>query len=239
MLASRPLPRRPREGVLLKAQTHKSQTQRALDVLRAMILSNELPAGSTHLETELAHRLKMSRTPVREACLMLEGQGLIEVRPRRGMRINALSPDDMREIYEVLTELESFCAEEVAARKPSEQELLTLARSIKKMESALAAGNRADWAKADEEFHTELVRLSGNRRIGKIVETYNDQVRRARAITLHLRPLPTKSNQDHRKLYDALLKGDAQAARRVHRKHRVRARELLTGLLSQTGLFSI
>ena len=223
----------------MKAQTQKSQTQRALDVLRAMILSNELPAGSSHLESELADRLKMSRTPVREACLMLEGQGLIEVRPRKGMRISALSPDDMREIYEVLTELESFCAEAVATRKPSEYELAVLARSIEKMDSALSVGNRTDWAEADEEFHTELVRLGGNRRIEKIVETYNDQVRRARAITLHLRPLPTKSNQDHRKLYRALLKGDAEAARRVHRKHRVRARELLTGLLSQAGLLSI
>lgn len=227
------------ESVQLADQTHKSQTQRALELLRAMIVSNELPAGSTHLETELAERLHMSRTPVREACLVLEGQGLIEVRPRKGIRVNTLSPDDMREVYEVLTELESLCAELVAARNPSVEELTVLATSIEKMETALKDGNRKEWAKADEDFHIELVRLAGNRRIQTIVATYNDQVRRARAITLHLRPLPTNSNEDHRKLYEAILTGDAQGARRLHRNHRIQTRELLTGLLSQSGLLNI
>ena len=208
-------------------------------MLRQMIVSNELPAGSTHLETELAEQLQMSRTPVREACLVLEAQGLLEVRPRKGIRVNALSPDDMREIYEVLTELEALSAERAAARKLPETALCKLAEAIETMETALRAGDRKRWAAADEAFHTELVRLGGNRRIEGVVANYNDQVRRARAITLYMRPLPTSSNEDHRKLYEAIRKGDANAARRLHRKHRIRARELLVDLLSQSGLVNI
>ena len=56
----------------------------------------------------------MSRTPVREATLMLEAQGLLEVRPRKGVRIPPISPEDMAEIYEVITELESLAAEKAA-----------------------------------------------------------------------------------------------------------------------------
>ena len=86
----------------------KSHSIRAVDALRALIFAGELPPGSDHLESELAEKLGMSRTPVREATLVLESQGLLEVRPRKGVRISALSADDMREIYEVLTELESL-----------------------------------------------------------------------------------------------------------------------------------
>lgn len=59
----------------------------------------------------------MSRTPVREATLLLEAQGLLEVRPRKGVRILSLYADDMHEIYQVLTELESLAAFLAAEKK--------------------------------------------------------------------------------------------------------------------------
>jgi DNA-binding GntR family transcriptional regulator len=85
----------------------KSQPNSSIAVtqLRDLIFSGKLGAGTDHLESELAQALGMSRTPVREAVLMLEAQGLLEVRPRKGVRIKPVSPSDMAEIYDVLTEL--------------------------------------------------------------------------------------------------------------------------------------
>lgn len=214
----------------------KSQSLRAVDDIRSLIFSGELPAGSDHLEAELAERLGMSRTPVREATLILESQGLLEVRPRRGIRISALSVSDMREIYEVLTELESLAAFRAAEAKYSKDELSGLAESIKEMEASVKENDREKWARADAAFHDELVRLGGNSRILSIVSNFNDQVRRARTITLHLRPMPTKSNKDHRALYDAIARGDGETARQLHWRHRTEARELLTELLERNGL---
>ncbi len=127
----------------------KSQTQRAVEDLRALIFSGDLAAGTDHLEQELALRLGMSRTPVREATLLLEAQGLLEVRARKGVRIQALSPDDMAEIYEVLTELESVSAYRAAKAGLSRDQLSKLADSIERMEAALRAEDREAWAKAD------------------------------------------------------------------------------------------
>jgi DNA-binding GntR family transcriptional regulator len=93
-----------------------SNTQRAINELRHLIFTGALPAGSDHLESELAERLGMSRTPVREAALTLDGQGLLEMRPRKGVRILPVSVEDMGEIYDVLTELESLAAEQAAKR---------------------------------------------------------------------------------------------------------------------------
>lgn len=154
-----------------------SNTQRAVRDLRQMILSGELAAGTDHLETELAEHLGMSRTPVREAALMLESKGLLEMRPRKGVRILPVSPDDMREIYDILTELESLAAERAAEFGHSEQDLKPLAQSIAQMDRAIAAADLESWAEADDLFHQELVRLGGNRRVESIVSMMSDQVR--------------------------------------------------------------
>jgi len=94
-----------------------SNTAQAASRLRALVFSGDLAAGSDHLESELADRLGLSRTPVREALLVLESQGLVDIRPRKGVRIRHVSPKDMAEIYDVLTELESLADGPSLARK--------------------------------------------------------------------------------------------------------------------------
>ncbi len=216
-----------------------SATLAAVEQIRKLIFSGELTADSNHLESELATRLGMSRTPVREATLVLAEQGLLEVRPRKGIRINAVSVHDMAEIYEVLTELEGLAAKRAAQAGHDKSALVLLAQCIERMDSALAKENRETWALADEDFHTELVRLAGNKRIEDICSNFNDQVRRARSVTLHIRPLPVKSNEDHRALYEAILNGDARRAQTIHRKHRHEASLLQIRLLTQSGLVRV
>ncbi len=213
-----------------------SSSQRAIQELRAKIFSGELAAGSDHLESELADMLEMSRTPVREAVLTLESQGLLEMRPRKGVRILPLSPEDMSEIYDVLTELESHAAERAAQARYDDAELACLAKAIDEMDKAIANSDLDTWAEADDRFHEELVRLGGNSRIKSIVNMMSDQVRRARTMTLFMRPLPTKSNEDHRAVYQAIRRGDSETARKSHRQHRQHAKEILVDLLKKHRL---
>ncbi|WP_254430671.1 MULTISPECIES: GntR family transcriptional regulator [unclassified Ruegeria] len=213
-----------------------SNAQRAVHALRNMIFSGELSAGSDHLESELAERLGMSRTPIREAALTLESQGLLELRPRKGVRILPVSADDMREIYDVLTELESLAAERAAQMGYGQKDLRDLGQAIVDMDEAIAKQDLEAWAAADERFHRELVRLGGNSRVKAIVAMMSDQVRRARTTTLFIRPLPTKSNEDHRAVFQAIRDGDAELARQRHHKHRQQARDILVGLLEKHKL---
>lgn len=217
----------------------RTQSLRAYEDLRDLILKGDLGAGTDHLETELALRLGMSRTPVREAVLMLEAQGLLEVRPRKGVRIISLSATDMGEIYEVLTELESLAAWKAAQIGYDSSALSELSVALAAMESALQEEDREAWAEADDRFHAELVRLGGNARVRAIVGMMADQVRRARRLTLHMRPLPLKSNEDHRRVLEAIRVGDAETARRVHHDHRQHAKSELTALLARHRLHQI
>lgn len=213
-----------------------SSSQRAIQALRTKIFAGDLAAGSDHLESELADLLEMSRTPVREAVLTLEGQGLLEMRPRKGVRILPLSPDDMAEIYDVLTQLESHAAECAAQAGYSDEDLAQLAQAIDDMDTAIAASDLDAWADADDRFHSELVFLGRNSRIQAIAAMMSDQVRRARTTTLFMRPLPTKSNADHRMVYQAIRDGDADTARDTHRRHRQDAKAILVALLSKHRL---
>ncbi len=218
-----------------KAPKQQSATHVAMQKIRQLIFSGELLPDSNHLETELANRLGMSRTPVREATLMLQAQGLLEVQPRKGIKIKAISVQDMANIYAVLTELECMSARTAAQAGLSNKMLRPMRDTIRAMDTALANENREAWAEADEAFHFELVRLSDNLYIENIVSNVNDQVRRARAITLNMRPLPTKSNKDHRKLCQAILQGDSELADEIHRAHRETARDMLIEILNNAG----
>jgi DNA-binding GntR family transcriptional regulator len=216
-----------------------SNTQKALESLRNLIFSGELAGGSNHLESELADILGMSRTPVREAAVLLAAQGLLELQPRRGVRIHPVSIEDMREIYEVLTELESLAAEKAAEAHYSREELATLSAAVAAMDAALEADDREAWAEADDAFHEELVRLGRNSRVAMIAAMMVDQVRRARRTTLHLRDAPVRSNIDHRAVVEAILEGDGKAARKIHRDHRRRAKETIIALLTRYRIFKL
>jgi DNA-binding GntR family transcriptional regulator len=200
----------------------------AYEQIRRRILDNVWPPGHRALEQEVALALGMSRTPVREALVRLENDGLVEVVPRHGMRVLPVSPTDMREIYEILTALECMAAEIVASRQPGDAELAPLTLATDAMEAALAADDLDAWAAADERFHASLIELSGNRQLAATVWNYWDRAHRARMFSLKLRPKPLNSTLEHRDLVERLRAGDAPGAAEVNRSHRARAsRELL------------
>ena len=213
-----------------------SLVDRAYREIKRRIMGNIYPPGLQVLEQDLAEQLGMSRTPVREALIRLEKEGLVEILPRRGMRVVPVAPDDMAEIYEVLTCLEARAAERLAARKPARAEIEPMIAAVGAMDSALDAGDLDAWAAADERFHRSLLELCGNRRLAGLALTVFDQAHRARMVTLRMRPLPRKSSDDHRAVIDAILAGDADRAYQAHHRHRHQAMLLLTDILKRYKL---
>ena len=205
-----------------------TRVDQAYAAIRRRILDNVFPPGLQVLEGTLAEDLGLSRTPVREALIRLAHEGLVEVIPRHGMRVLPVSPADMREIYVVLTALESAAAELLAQRRPSAAELRPLVEATREMTRAVKADDLDAWAAADERFHQRLVELAGNRTLIDAVARVGDRVHRARMFTLRLRPKPVNSTREHRALLERIRAGDPAGAVVVNRQHRERAsRELL------------
>ena len=203
----------------------------AYNEIRRRILDNEMPAGTMMLETELASLLEMSRTPVREALIRLANEGMVEVRPRHGMRVLPVSADDMEEIYEILTALEASAAAKIAEHGLSPEELQALRAAVNDMDKTLEADDLQAWARADERFHATLLDACRNRRLRELVYQFWDQTYRVRMLTLRLRPRPVASNRDHLALVEAIERRDPEEAARIHRQHRIRAGKMLVELL--------
>ncbi|MEZ5843093.1 MAG: GntR family transcriptional regulator [Hyphomicrobiaceae bacterium] len=216
-----------------KPAARLSQPQRAYDRLKQMILDNELQAGAYVLQEELGVMLGVSRTPIREALIRLEQEGLVEIRPRHGMRVLPISIEAMREIYEVLTALEALAARIVATKGLASHQLAAMELAVDDMEGALTANDLDAWARADQRFHALLVGYSGNSRLIDMVETVIDQSYRVRRLTLRLRPKPVASNSDHRALVEAIRARDPERAYRVHEQHRRKSGEMLVELLKK------
>lgn len=211
-------------------------TERAYRALKQLILDNELTPGTQLLELEAAARLGMSRTPVREAMVRLGQEGMVELRPRHGMRVLPLSAEALAEIYEVVTALESAAAESVARKGAAPADIAAMRKAVADMDAALAHDDLVAWSKADEKFHRALVHAAGNRRLAALVDQVWDQSHRARMMTLRLRPRPVNSNKEHAALVDAIEARDSVAARTIHDGHRRRAAEMLVELVERLGL---
>ena len=208
----------------------------AYTCLKAEILGNRLAPGFQTTEPEIAARLGMSRTPVREALIRLQNEGLVRLHPRRGFYVLPVSPDDMRDIYQLLIMLEPEAAAAVARRGLSQEEAARLAATGEAMELALNEDRLDDWAAADDNFHRMLLGMSNNARLISIVSTLFDQAHRARMITLYLRKKPVQSTGEHKRILKAVRAGDAEKTYSLFRHHRERAAAELLSVLERCRL---
>lgn len=209
----------------------RSLVDQAYHELRRRILDDDWQPGFQALEEAIARELGMSRTPVREALIRLEREGLVEILPRKGMQVVAISSKDMEEIYEVVTVLEAQAAAKLAKSRPNAAVLSPLQEAVDAMEAALRDDDLSAWAAADQSFHTGLLQAAGNERLAQMAMSVQDRIKRARLATLHDRPIPYRSNDDHQALLEAIKAGDVEAARRIHTQHKQNAMELITTIL--------
>jgi DNA-binding GntR family transcriptional regulator len=188
--------------------------------LRELIVAGELPARIS--ESDLAGRLEVSRTPVREALERLHGDGLVDAHGR-GVRLVSLGAPELRHVYRVRAALEALTAELVAERQAAGEiapaALTALTRLAGAADEATRAADLAAGAASNRAFHLKVAELAANppaldalRRIWDqiVVSTRRSLVAPARAQAV---------DDEHRRLLEAVAAGDARAAAEAARAH--------------------
>lgn len=210
----------------------------AYAAMKEEIRESRFPPGYQASEQEIALRLGMSRTPVHEAAIRLQEDGLVRILPRKGIVICALAPADMREIYDVVIAIEGRAAALLAEKPEAEREAVAaeLAALTAAMAEARGMGDLAAWGHADEGFHRTLIERAGNGRMIRINQAITDQSHRARMLTLKLRRELGASVAEHERIVEAIRMGDAALAEERAHRHRARARDELLPLLESFGL---
>ncbi len=204
--------------------------QRAYHIVRLAIRDLILPPGKMILEREMAEALQMSRTPVREALVRLETEGMVRLIPRRGFIVEPIEREDLKQIYEIVETLDGLAAS-LATAKVGELEIGLLESLIEQQEEALEQKNLKKWAVLDDQFHHLIIDYAKNKRLRAVIDSHSDQLYRARLFTINHRPLPFPSIVEHKAIISCMKAKDSHAASVLMQSHRNRARnEILTAV---------
>ena len=147
--------------------------------LRQAILKGELEPGERLMEIQLADRLGVSRTPIREAIRKLELEGLVLMIPRKGAEVAKISEKSLRDVLEVRRSLEELAAE-LACQRMDAEALKDLEDAQKAFIQAVESGETMTMAEADEHFHDVIYMGTGNTRLVQILNNLREQMYRYR-----------------------------------------------------------
>ena len=149
------------------------------NTLRQAILKGELAPGERLMEIQLAQKLGVSRTPIREAIRKLELEGLVLMIPRKGAEVAKISEKSLRDVLEVRRSLEELAAE-LACQRMDAEALKDLEDAQKAFIQAVESGETMTMAEADEHFHDVIYMGTGNTRLVQILNNLREQMYRYR-----------------------------------------------------------
>jgi DNA-binding GntR family transcriptional regulator len=186
--------------------------------LRDAVLNRELQAGEALSVPSLARRLKVSRSPVREAVLQLVADGLATNEPRKGAVVSMIEDAELLDLHDIREVLEGLAARLAAARMGEES-----LRAMKSMLEQQREGVRKKDAKAytttDLIFHAALYEATGVPRLRRLLEGLTDQMRLSVAVSLIHPDHQRLGLKEHEAVLEALSKGDAAGAEDRMRQH--------------------
>jgi DNA-binding GntR family transcriptional regulator len=149
------------------------------NTLREAILKGDLKPGERLMELQLAAKLGVSRTPIREAIRMLEQEGLAVTIPRRGAEVAKMTLKDMEDVLEIREALDDL-AVRIACEKISEEQLGRLIRVKEQFESSTRTGDVRAIAEADVSFHDVIYEATDNPKLVTLLNNLREQVYRYR-----------------------------------------------------------
>ncbi|OAA25361.1 transcriptional regulator [Frankia sp. EI5c] len=186
--------------------------------LKQEIVDLELLPGYPMREVELAGRLGVSKTPLREALVRLQRERLVELVPYKGAVVSGYDREDLKEIYELRELLEGACARE-AAEHISAADLAELTRMVRDSERAWADGDVDSLPELLEAFDRIVYRQTRNRRIREMIENLSDHLIRIGNLTVAIPGRLEGSVRQHSAIHDAITRRDPAAAERLMREH--------------------
>jgi len=189
------------------------------ELLRQRIFNRELEPGSWIDELKIAEHYGISRTPLREALKVLAAEGLVTMRVRRGAYVTEVNEKDLRDVYHVLSLLESDAAG-VVAERANESELLELQAVHAELEAAASGPpDHERFFQINEGFHMRLLEIADNRWRMQMVSDLRKVMKLNRHHSLFKAGRIDESLREHRAVLAAILAHDAEAASTAMQVH--------------------
>ncbi|HZQ15024.1 MAG TPA: GntR family transcriptional regulator [Pseudolabrys sp.] len=199
--------------------------------LAAEIIEGLRVPGDDLNSVELSRRFQTSRTPIREALMLLEKEGLVSIPPRRRPRVTSLAMEEVREIYQARAALFDLIATDVARRAPAE-EIATLRTPLAEMERAYSNSDLNGFVWANVDFYDRNTQLANNRTVKRILDSLLLRTLRLRRLSLSQPGRMQQSLDDNARLLKAYEDRDATLAAALIRSNHINALAALEKCLS-------
>ncbi len=188
------------------------------NTLRQAILKGELEPGERLMEIQLAERLGVSRTPIREAIRKLELEGLVLMIPRKGAEVAKISEKSLRDVLEVRRSLEEL-AIELACARMNEEDIQNLEVAQNAFQEAVAHGDAMTIAESDEHFHDIIYNGTGNTRLVQILNNLREQMYRYRLEYIKDEDKRQILLVEHEQIFKAIQNRHVAEAKAAAREH--------------------
>ena len=188
------------------------------NTLRQEILRGELKPGERLMEIQLANKLGVSRTPVREAIRKLELEGLVLMIPRKGAEVADISEKSLKDVLEVREALEELAAR-LACDKITKEGINRLKEAAQDFRSALKSNDITQMAEADVRFHDVICNATENQKLGQLLNNLREQMYRYRIEYLKDQQVYEKLLSEHEEIIRHIEKGEKDEAARVVSRH--------------------
>lgn len=179
--------------------------------LERRILEGALRPRQRIIEQEICRRVRLSRSPVREALRLLAADGLVEIHARRGARVADVTRSEVRDVFQVFEELEALSTRLASIRMPR-RGLARVATLLRAMRRAAQEGTVRTYFRLNGELHQTLYRASGNRTLARLLMNLGKQITRFRFAALATPGRLRRSLEEHRALLAALRRRDEKVA---------------------------
>lgn len=203
------------------------------DSLRQAILNSLLRPGERLDVADLAAKLGVSLTPVRNAVQLLAGEGLVEIRPRSGTFVTVVTAEDVRDTFDIRCALECLAAERALEHIGPEQirELRTLLRSLRRTPRTEQGLN--SHSQYNAEFHLVIIRAADNRRLLEMYQELNAHIRIARihAAEADWTVRLAQEQAEHEEIVDAIESRHTGRTIKALRQHIFRARDAMVAAI--------
>ena len=200
-----------------------SLADQVFEKLENDIIQGIYPKGEILTELKLVEQLGVSRTPIREALRRLEQERLIED-AGKGSKVLGITEDDLLDIMNIRERIEGLAAY-YAAINITDEGKAALAHIVDLQEFYFNKNDPDHLRKVDDEFHDAICRLSGRTVITDTLIPLHRKTRRFRRIAMEDRERTTKTTQEHRAIYEAIVSGDALLAKKLTKAHIANAKD--------------
>ena len=188
------------------------------NTLREAILKGELKPGERLMELQLAAKLGVSRTPIREAIRMLEQEGLAVTIPRKGAEVAKMTEKDMEDVLQIRDALDELAAS-IACEQMTKEQLDTLTETMHEFEESTKSKDLKKIAAADVQFHDIIYQSTGNPKLVNMLNNLREQMYRYRVEYLKEEQTRNLLVSEHEELVKAIREGDVQKAQDISFHH--------------------